>query len=80
MFSAIFTIENVNFDHQTQETSFAAIDNSLEYLIQIIVRTSIYTRFTSFGASHVWNKFEYGKREFRPPKRKKIRLLRLTIL
>jgi hypothetical protein len=53
MFSAIFITENVNFVIQNAKMSFAPIDISLEYLVQIRLRTSIYTGFTSFGASYI---------------------------
>jgi hypothetical protein len=80
MFRAIFSTENLNFVPQNEKSLFAPIDISLAYLVQIRLTTSIYTRFTSFGATHVLRKFQYDKREFRPPKRKKIHLLRLTFL
>jgi hypothetical protein len=36
-----------------KRTLIAPIDISLAYLVQIRPRTSIYTRFTSFGGCHV---------------------------
>jgi hypothetical protein len=67
------------FSSKTQKPSSDPNDISLAYLVYLRLRTPIYTRFTSFGASHVYRNFRYRKREFRPPKRKLIRLLRLTI-
>jgi hypothetical protein len=59
MFSGVFITNNVNFVLQYAKTSFAPIDIALAYLVQIRLRTSIYTGFTSFGASNVLRKFQY---------------------
>jgi hypothetical protein len=56
-----------------KKISFPPIDISLAYFKCIRLMTSIYTRFTSFEASHVYRNFQYGKREFHPPKRKNLR-------
>jgi hypothetical protein len=45
MYSSNFSTENVNFVLQIAKTSFASIDISLAYLVQIRLRTSIYTGF-----------------------------------
>jgi hypothetical protein len=65
---------------KTKKSLFVPFELFLTNIVQIRHRKSIYTGFTSFGASHVKRIFQYGKREFRPPKRKKLHLLRLTIL
>jgi hypothetical protein len=69
MVSAIFSSQNVISSSKTKETSFAPIDNSLDNLAQLRLRTSIHTRFTSFGASHVLRNINNVICEFRPPKR-----------
>ena len=70
MFTAIFSTENVNFFPIKEKSSFAPIDITSAYLVLMRLKTTIYTRYTSFGVSHVYRKIVYGKREFRLYERK----------
>jgi hypothetical protein len=76
MFSVIFISEN----SKTQEPSLAPIGNSLAYLAYLRLRTSIYTRFTSLGASHVLAIFRTKNVNFVLENANLFRMLRLTIL
>jgi hypothetical protein len=58
MLCEILGTKNVNSVlNNAKKKSLSPIDISLAYLVQLRLRTSIYTKFTSFEAIHVLRNF-----------------------